>query len=147
MLHNPCRTRKHQPAFIWQFSHVKPGLILRRRQSYTGLLTPCPNRTRQPLRQAKVWWCLTTKHDPSGWHRSLRTSVVWCTTSCQVKTIRCFPFQGDRQPVAAGCSQCHDGQRQRPTTFANKIPENIIPTNMLDKWERQHDGTVKAKSR
>ena len=31
--------------------------------------------------------------------------------------------------------------------FAKTKPENIIPTNMLDKWKRQDDGTVKGKSR
>ena len=30
--------------------------------------------------------------------------------------------------------------------FAKTTPENIIPTRMLDKWKRQDDGTVKAKS-
>ena len=30
--------------------------------------------------------------------------------------------------------------------FVKTTPENIIPTNMLDKWKRQDDGTVKAKS-
>ena len=31
--------------------------------------------------------------------------------------------------------------------FAKTTPENIIPTNMLDKWKLQDDGTVAAKSR
>ena len=31
--------------------------------------------------------------------------------------------------------------------FATTTPENIIPTNMLDKWKLQDDGTVAAKSR
>ena len=31
--------------------------------------------------------------------------------------------------------------------FAKTTPENIIPTNMLDKWKFQDDGTVAAKSR
>ena len=31
--------------------------------------------------------------------------------------------------------------------FAKTIPENIIPTNMLDKWKLQGDGSVAAKSR
>ena len=31
--------------------------------------------------------------------------------------------------------------------FVNATPENIMPTNMLDKWKRQDDGTMKAKSR
>ena len=31
--------------------------------------------------------------------------------------------------------------------FAKTTPENIIPTDVLDKWKRQDDGTVKAKSR
>ena len=31
--------------------------------------------------------------------------------------------------------------------FVKTTPENIIPTNVLDKWNRQDDGTVKAKSR
>ena len=31
--------------------------------------------------------------------------------------------------------------------FAKTTPENIIPTNMLDKWKLQDDGTVTAKSR
>ena len=31
--------------------------------------------------------------------------------------------------------------------FAKTTPENIIPTNMLDKWKRQDDSTVAAKSR
>ena len=31
--------------------------------------------------------------------------------------------------------------------FAKTTPENIIPTNMLDKWKLQDDGSVAAKSR
>ena len=31
--------------------------------------------------------------------------------------------------------------------FAKTPPENIIPTNMLDKWKLQDDGSVAAKSR
>ena len=31
--------------------------------------------------------------------------------------------------------------------FAKTTLENIIPTNMLDKWKLQDDGTVAAKSR
>ena len=31
--------------------------------------------------------------------------------------------------------------------FSKTTPENIIPTNMLDKWKLQDDGTVAAKSR
>ena len=31
--------------------------------------------------------------------------------------------------------------------FAKTTPENTIPTNMLDKWKLQDDGTVVAKSR
>ena len=31
--------------------------------------------------------------------------------------------------------------------FAKTTPENIMPTNMLDKWKLQDDGTVAAKSR
>ena len=31
--------------------------------------------------------------------------------------------------------------------FVETTPENIIPTNMLEQWKRQDDGTVKAKSR
>ena len=31
--------------------------------------------------------------------------------------------------------------------FARTTPENIIPTNMLDKWKLQDDGSVAAKSR
>ena len=31
--------------------------------------------------------------------------------------------------------------------FAKTTPENIIPTNMLDKWKLQDDGSVVAKSR
>ena len=31
--------------------------------------------------------------------------------------------------------------------FAKTVPENIIPTNMLDKWKLQDDGSVAAKSR
>ena len=31
--------------------------------------------------------------------------------------------------------------------FAKTTPENIIPTNMLDNWQLQDDGTVAAKSR
>ena len=31
--------------------------------------------------------------------------------------------------------------------FVKTTPENIIPLSMLDKWKRQDDGTVKAKSR
>ena len=31
--------------------------------------------------------------------------------------------------------------------FAETTPENIIPTNMLDKWKLQDDGTVAAKNR
>ena len=31
--------------------------------------------------------------------------------------------------------------------FAKTTPENIIPTNMLDKWKLQDDGTVAARSR
>ena len=31
--------------------------------------------------------------------------------------------------------------------FAKTTPENIIPTNMLDKWKLQDDGSVASKSR
>ena len=31
--------------------------------------------------------------------------------------------------------------------FANTTPDNIIPTNMLDIWKLQDDGSVAAKSR
>ena len=31
--------------------------------------------------------------------------------------------------------------------FAKTTPENIIPTNMLDEWKLQDDGSVAAKSR
>ena len=31
--------------------------------------------------------------------------------------------------------------------FAKTTPENIIPTNMLDKWKLQDDGSLAAKSR
>ena len=31
--------------------------------------------------------------------------------------------------------------------FVKTTLENIIPTNMLDKWKRQDDGMVKVKSR
>ena len=31
--------------------------------------------------------------------------------------------------------------------FAKTTPENVISTHMLNKWKRQDDGTVKAKSR
>ena len=31
--------------------------------------------------------------------------------------------------------------------FAKTTPENITPTNMLDKWKLQDDGSVAAKSR
>ena len=31
--------------------------------------------------------------------------------------------------------------------FVKTTPENIIPTNMLDKRKRQDDGTAAAKSR
>ena len=31
--------------------------------------------------------------------------------------------------------------------FTKKTPENIIPTNILDKWKLQDDGTVSTKSR
>ena len=31
--------------------------------------------------------------------------------------------------------------------FAKTTPENTIPTNMLDKWKLQDDGSVAAKSR
>ena len=31
--------------------------------------------------------------------------------------------------------------------FVKPNPEKIIPTDMLGKWKRQDDGTVKAKSR
>ena len=36
---------------------------------------------------------------------------------------------------------------QESDHFAKTTPENIIPTNMLDKWKLQDDSTVTAKSR
>ena len=36
---------------------------------------------------------------------------------------------------------------QESDHFARTTPENIIPSNMLDKWKLQDDGTVAAKSR
>ena len=58
-----------------------------------------------------------------------KTRVVWSTKSCRTLTR----FLSVMSP-------------EESEHFAKTTPENIIPTNMLDKWKLQDDGPAAAKS-
>ena len=68
--------------------------------------------------------------------------------SCRIRTrkIRRIQIQGNRQLVEIERSQCVMS-REESDHFAKTTPENIRPTNMLDKWKLQDDGSVAANSR
>ena len=128
--HKPCCTRKRPPAFLRQFFHVRPGLILRRRRSYTGVLTPCPNK--------RSYWVAPKPKDKSG--------VVYDELTSQDKKKSMLRVSR-RSTICCSRMLSVSSRPKTVTTLPRQPPENIIPSNMLDTWKRQDDGTVKAMSR
>ena len=94
------------------------------------------------LRQLKGWRCLMTKHGLSGQRPGPKTRVEWCMMSCRMRTrkIRRIQFLLNLNALSVMSPEESDH-------FAKTTPENIKPTNMLDKWKLQDDGSVAAKSR
>ena len=104
--------------------------------------------TPHTLRQSKEWQCLIAKHNFSGWRPDRRTksSVIYDELSETDKK----KFDASRFKEIDNLLKLNALSVISPEEsdhFAKTTPENIIPTNMLDKWRVQDDGSVAAKSR
>ena len=99
------------------------------------------------LKQSKEWLCSIARHNLSGWHPDRKTrGVVYDELSETVKK----KFDASRFKEIDNLLKLNALSVLSPEEsdhFAKTTPENIILTNMLDKWELQDDGSVAAKSR
>ena len=88
------------------------------------------------------------RHNISGWHpdRKTRVGVVYDELSDTDKK----KFDASRFKEIDNLLKLNALSVMSPEEsdhFAKTTPENIIPTNMLDKWKLRDDGSVAAKSR
>ena len=86
------------------------------------------------------------RHNLSGWHPDRKTRVVWCMMSYRKRTKNDTSRFKDIDNLLK-LNTLSVMSPEESDHFAKTTPENIIPTNMLDKWKLQDDGSVAAKSR